>query len=120
MNNYEIRTGGVERTGSENESDVYQLFDCIAVLLKSEERFTGQITRENALQELNQPLYEPQKLKEDTEYVLKKFDLSPAEFDVIMHNAPRKHEEFKTDTHLKAGYMNLLKKTQKFRYKIDG
>jgi N-acetyl sugar amidotransferase len=74
----------------------------------------GQISKE-ALEELKQPLYDPKELQADKEYVLKKFGLSKEEFEVIMNLSPRKHEEFKTDTKLKEGYMNLLRKTEKIR-----
>jgi N-acetyl sugar amidotransferase len=75
----------------------------------------GQISKEEALEELKQPLYDPKELQADKEYVLKKFGLSKEEFEVIMNLSPRKHEEFKTDTKLKEGYMNLLRKTEKIR-----
>lgn len=76
---------------------------------------SGQITKEQALQELGQPLYKPDELRQDKEYVIKKFGMTEAAFDTIMQTPPRKHEEFKSDSGLKEGYMNLLRKTQKFR-----
>lgn len=76
---------------------------------------SGQMTREEALCELEKPLYNPQELKGDKEYVLKKFGLSEKEFDGIMKLQVRKHTDFKTDTQLKDRYMNLLKKTEKIR-----
>jgi N-acetyl sugar amidotransferase len=76
---------------------------------------SGQITREAALAELAKPLYDPKELASDKEYVLKKFGLSDADFSAIMALPIRKHQEFKTDQHLKEGYMNLLQKTEKFR-----
>jgi N-acetyl sugar amidotransferase len=79
---------------------------------------SGQITREEALKELEQPIYHPEDLAQDKEYVLKKLGLSDAEFETIMQTPPRKHQEFKTDTHLKDGYMNLLKRTEKLRKAI--
>lgn len=76
---------------------------------------SGQMTKEDALKELEQLLYEPAQLKSDTEYVIKKFGLTEKEFEDIMKLPVRKHEEFKTDQHLKEGYMNLLRKTERFR-----
>ena len=76
---------------------------------------SGQMTKQEAQLELQQPLYGDQELSRDKEYVLKKLGLSEAEFLSIMKAPPRVHEEFKTDTHLKAGYMKLLRKTKKFR-----
>ena len=75
----------------------------------------GQMTREEALKELEQSIYDPKELKQDKEYVLKKLGLSEQQFDKIMQTPPRSHLDFKTDTHLKDGYMNLLKKTAKIR-----
>ncbi len=76
---------------------------------------SGQITKTAALAELELPLYPISELNSDREYVLKKLGLSPKEFAQIMSAPIRKHEDFKTDAHLKGGYMRLLQKTQKFR-----
>jgi N-acetyl sugar amidotransferase len=76
---------------------------------------SGQMTRQEALHLLNEPLYDPQELKADKEYVLKKFGLSASEFENIMRMLPRRHEEFKMDKHLKETYMNLLRKTEPIR-----
>lgn len=76
---------------------------------------SGQISKEEALGELELPLYGAEELRSDTVYVLKKLGLSAVAFETIMNAAPRKHEDFKTDTHLKQGYMKLLQKTQRFR-----
>ena len=74
-----------------------------------------QMSKEDALKELEKPLYDPAELSSDKEYVLKKLGLNEEEFEMIMHLPVRRHDEFKTDTHLKEGYMNLLKKTEKIR-----
>ncbi len=76
---------------------------------------SGQMTKEEALRELEKPLYDPQELKADKEYVMKKFGLTENEFEAIMKLPVKKHEDFKTDTQLKDRYMNLLRKTEKFR-----
>jgi hypothetical protein len=76
---------------------------------------SGQITRAEALMELELPLYKAEELRQDIEYVLKKLGLTIGEFENIMKTPPRKHEEFRTDTGLKQNYMNLLQKTQKLR-----
>jgi len=72
---------------------------------------SGQITKEEALAELEQPIYPPSELKDDKEYVIKKLGLTEEEFDEIMSRPPRRHQEFKTDKKLKESYMNLLRKT---------
>lgn len=76
---------------------------------------SGQMTKEEALKELEQPLYDQSQLKADTEYVLKKLGLTEKEFHEIMLLPVKKHEDFKTDKNLKEGYMNLLRRTEKFR-----
>jgi N-acetyl sugar amidotransferase len=50
--------------------------------------FSGQITKEQALEELKMPLYEEQALYQDKEYVFKKFGLTEIEFEALM-KAPR-------------------------------
>ena len=79
---------------------------------------SGQISREEALSELEQSLYNPADLKTDKEYVLKKFGLTEPEFDEIMKLPINKHEDFKTDKKLKENYMNLLQKTAPIRHAI--
>lgn len=76
---------------------------------------SGQMTKQEALQELEQPLYPEAELKQDKEYVLKKLRLSEAAFEAILKTPPRAHGDFKSDTHLKEGYMNLLRRTEKLR-----
>lgn len=75
----------------------------------------GQISKAQALEELAQPLYEPKQLASDIEYVCKKFGIDRAEFERIMQAPVRKHEAFKSDTHLKEAYMNFLRKTEWIR-----
>lgn len=76
---------------------------------------SGQLSREEALRELEKPLYDPKNLEADKEYVLKKFGISEAEFRNIMQLPAGRHEAFRTDTGLKEGYMNLLRRTEKIR-----
>ncbi|WP_315819849.1 hypothetical protein [Paraflavitalea speifideaquila] len=76
---------------------------------------SGQITRDQALKEMEQPLYTEFDLMQDKEYVLKKLGLDETSFTAILQTPVKKHEDFKTDTHLKEGYMNLLRKTEKLR-----
>jgi N-acetyl sugar amidotransferase len=76
---------------------------------------SGQIFREEALEELKKPLYEPALLKSDKEYVMKKFGLSNEEFEEIMQLPVQKHTDFKSDRKLKEMYMKLLIRTEPFR-----
>ena len=76
---------------------------------------SGQISRDEALEELEQPLYNPVELAEEKAYVLKKFGLSEAQFEEIMQAPVRKHQDFKSDLKLKKRYMDFLRKTSSFR-----
>lgn len=49
----------------------------------------GEITRDQALEDLKKDTYPPELQKEDTAYVLKKFDLTREQLDAILH-APKK------------------------------
>ena len=55
----------------------------------------GQITRNEALKELNKPLYDPIELDEDIQYFIKKLELTENEFDKIMKAPRQEHYEFK-------------------------
>jgi N-acetyl sugar amidotransferase len=57
----------------------------------------GQMTRDEALAELEKPLYTAFDLREDYEYVIKKFGLSPVQFEAYLDAPPRRHDEFATD-----------------------
>jgi N-acetyl sugar amidotransferase len=76
---------------------------------------SGQITKADALRELEQPLYQSQELEQDKVYVLKKFELTESQFNTLMQIPRREHSEFKTDARWKERYMNLLQRTWKFR-----
>ena len=55
---------------------------------------SGQITREEALKELEKPLYEKDELERDKKYVLKKLGLSEKEFEDLMKLPIKKHREY--------------------------
>jgi N-acetyl sugar amidotransferase len=52
---------------------------------------SGNMTREEAIEKLKVPVYQPAELDADMEYVLKKFNLSEAEFKNIMSDKPVPH-----------------------------
>lgn len=58
---------------------------------------SNQLTREEALKELEKPIYNPSELEQDTDYILKKFGLSRNEFDQIMNAKPVPHTQYKYD-----------------------
>lgn len=69
---------------------------------------SGQITKDEALKELAEPIYDPQLFKIDREFVLKKLDLTEAEFESIMRLPIRDHREFDTEGSL-FNYYPILK-----------
>lgn len=56
--------------------------------------FSGQISKEEALEELQKPIYNEQVFKEDYEFVLKKFGFTREEFEQIMDKPPVSHYSF--------------------------
>ena len=76
---------------------------------------SGQMTREEALAEMQKELYPKEELKADKEYVLKKFGLSEKEFEDIMNLPIRKHTAFATDQKLRRRLHDLAEKTRPFR-----
>jgi hypothetical protein len=73
------------------------------------------MTKAEALDELGKPLYDPDQLRSDKEYILKKFDLTTDEFEKIMHLPVQKHQAFKSDRKSKEIYMNMLIRTEPIR-----
>lgn len=58
---------------------------------------SNQLTREQALAELEKPLYPENELAQDKDYVLKKFGLSAAAFEKIMNTPPVPHTTYDYD-----------------------
>jgi hypothetical protein len=58
---------------------------------------SGQITKAEALEEIQKPPYEPQKLQADKDFVLKKLGLSDDEFENYLKQPIRDHREFDTE-----------------------
>ncbi|MCK0115078.1 N-acetyl sugar amidotransferase [Gelidibacter sp. F63206] len=76
---------------------------------------SGQITREDALAELQTPIYDEAQLFMDKEYVLKKLNLSVDAFEDIMKKPPVPHEFYGTNEKLRKRYITLLESTSAFR-----
>lgn len=68
---------------------------------------SGQITREQALEEDKKPIYDTDLLKIDKEFFLKKFRLSEQEFSNIMALPVKQHTDYKS-------YMNVYKKLRPY------
>jgi N-acetyl sugar amidotransferase len=58
---------------------------------------SGEINRDRALAEMQQPLYEPAELEKDKEFVLKKLGLNESEFAALLNAPLRQHRELPTD-----------------------
>jgi N-acetyl sugar amidotransferase len=58
---------------------------------------SGQLSRQEALQLMKEPPYDPAQFKIDKEFVLKKLDLSEEQFEEIMNLPVRDHREFDTE-----------------------
>jgi N-acetyl sugar amidotransferase len=71
--------------------------------------FSGQMSREEALDQLRQPPYESSLVLEDLEYVSKKLGFSRDEFIGIINQPNRQHDEFGTDARQRRLYWSLIK-----------
>jgi N-acetyl sugar amidotransferase len=71
---------------------------------------SGQITRDEAMEKLAQPLYSEEELARDREYVLKKLGLSPEEFEEIMRLPARSHLDYRSDVRIRQFVSSLKRK----------
>lgn len=74
---------------------------------------SGQLSRDEALADLNKPLYQPDDRVIDVEYVTKKLGFSEAEWDEIMQAPLRKATDFENDAWLltsDTAFMRTLKR----------
>ncbi len=78
--------------------------------------FSGQMTKEQALKELEQPLYTEAAFKQDYEFVLKKFSLSDEAFKSIMELPVRRHDEFAVESSVYSRYplLKFIRPVMKF------
>ncbi len=73
-----------------------------------------QITRNKALEQMDLDLYSPEKLREDKEFVLKKFELSGSEFEDIMSQPIRSYKDFPASNFLLYKMPSLLRFVKQF------
>ena len=69
--------------------------------------FSGQITKEHALIELENPIYNPNLLAEDYNFILKKLGLSISEFEAIMDLKPKPHSDYAIEKSVWDNYLLL-------------
>ena len=72
----------------------------------------NEMSRDEALVQLAEPLYDPQELRYDTEYVIKKLGFSETEFEKIMNEKPIHHLHYKSDEWLMNIFRWIKNKTQ--------
>jgi len=60
--------------------------------------FSGQITKQEALAELEKPLYDSNEFRHDYDFVLKKLGLTNNEFEDLMRLPVKDHRDYKTET----------------------
>ncbi|HMP28263.1 MAG TPA: N-acetyl sugar amidotransferase [Saprospiraceae bacterium] len=80
---------------------------------------SGSITREEALKEIEKPLYDPLQLENDKSYIARKLNISIDEFHAILEQPTRRHQDYKNEEFFyvtlrdflrKVGGLNVLKK----------
>ncbi len=69
---------------------------------------SGQMTRDQALRELKEPIYDPALLEQDLQFVLKKFDLSREEFDHFIQSPPKEARDYPS-------YYYIFEKMKKYK-----
>jgi N-acetyl sugar amidotransferase len=78
--------------------------------------FSGQLTKQEALDELEQPLYNPKAFELEKDFLLKKFNLSESEWQNIMTTPPRSHYDFATELPLDEQYKWMKPIKKAYRY----
>lgn len=74
---------------------------------------SGQISREQALEELKKPILTEAQFEEDKIFVLKKLDIPESTFNDMMRQKPVAHTNFKTEDDYWDVYFGLIKKLKK-------
>lgn len=75
---------------------------------------SGQMTRDEALAKMNEPVYPDDLLIQDREYVIKKLRLNPGEFDQIMQAPNLTFESYRTSHALFEKAKKLVNATRKY------
>jgi len=69
---------------------------------------TGQMSRNDAIQEMEKELYPPGELREDKEFILKKLGLSDTEFENLMRLPQKTYKDYPSDERL-LEFMNMVR-----------
>lgn len=62
---------------------------------------SGQMSREEALKILREPLYDRDEMLKEIAFILERLDITEEEFSAIMKEKPRQHTDFKTSNYSK-------------------
>lgn len=79
---------------------------------------TGEISREQALVELQSPPYEEQVMAQDRAYVAKKLRFSEEEFEQILSASPVPHEFYGTDSEQRRTFMKWVVRLSRLRSRL--
>lgn len=75
---------------------------------------SGQMSRDEALEELNKPLYQPDERVIDVEYVTKKLGFDEAEWEAIMTAPPRRATDFPNDSWILMSDTTLMRALKRY------
>lgn len=78
--------------------------------------FSGQLTREEAMEALERPIYDPQLMHEDMEFVLKKLRLTASEFGAMMAQPPARHSDYQVEMPIEHRYPFLHPAKKAYRW----
>jgi len=76
---------------------------------------SGQVAREEALEELQKPIADPATLYEDRIYVTKKLNLTPAEFEAIMSLPVKSYHAYRNESRRYRRLLSLMRRGQRLR-----
>lgn len=79
---------------------------------------SGQLNREDALLELNKPLYEEKELFDDKEYLAKKLGITLDEFNSIMNEPNKKFTDYPSNFHKERLFKKIIQKLSLIKNKI--
>lgn len=72
---------------------------------------SGQMTREEALLELKKPLYNEEEMDKDIQFILSKLKMDRIEFDKLMSQPGKSHDEYKSSSFMK--YASIARRFRK-------
>jgi hypothetical protein len=80
----------------------------------------GELTREQALATIAEPLYSSEELRVESDYVRKKLGFDETEWETIMNAPPRSHREFASDRRYAGPILVALRLLRRSRRSITG